>query len=75
MTEKIYYVIQNKKGKFFTLDNLSGGYPAFVDDFEFCEKYNSEDTANNFLNSKYATEQFTKEFIGARVRKIEIRLL
>lgn len=75
MTEKIYYVIQNKKGKFFTLDNLSGGYPAFVDDFEFCEKYNSEDTVNNFLNSKYATEQFTKEFIGARVRKIEIRLL
>lgn len=75
MTEKIYYVIQNKKGKFFTLDDLSGGYPAFVDDFEFCEKYNSENSANNFLNSKYATEQFTKEFIGARVRKIEIRLL
>lgn len=75
MTEKIYYVIQNKKGKFFTLDDLSGGYPAFVDDFEFCEKYNSEDSANNFLNSKYATEQFTKEFIGARVRKIEIRLV
>lgn len=75
MTEKIYYVIQNKKGKFFALDNLSGGYPAFVDDFEFCEKYNSEYSANNFLNSHYATEQFTKEFIGARVRKIEIRLL
>lgn len=75
MTEKIYYVIQNKKGKFFTPDKLSGGYPEFVDDFEFCKKYNSEDSANNFLNSKYATEQFTKEFIGARVRKIEIRLL
>nr|DAV11544.1 MAG TPA: hypothetical protein [Caudoviricetes sp.] len=24
---------------------------------------------------KFATEQFTKEFIGARVRKIEIRLV
>ena len=33
MTEKIYYVIQNKKGKFFTPDDLSGGYPAFVDEF------------------------------------------
>lgn len=75
MTEKIYYVIQDKKGKFFTPDNLTGGYPAFVDNFESCKKYNSEDSANNFLNSKYATEQFTKEFIGARVRKVEIRLV
>ena len=47
----------------------------FTDDFEFCERYNSEDSANNFLNSKYVTEQFTKEFIGARVRKVEIRLV
>ena len=44
-------------------------------DFEFCEKYKSENSANNFLNSKYATEQFTKEFIGARVRKVEVRLV
>lgn len=75
MTEKIYYVIQDKKREFFTPDNLSGGYPYFTDDFEFCERYNSEDSANNFLNSKYATEQFAKEFIGARVRKVEIRLV
>ena len=34
MTEKIYYVIQDKKGEFFTPDNLSGGYPYFTDDFE-----------------------------------------
>ena len=48
MTEKIYYVIQDKKGEFFTPDNLSGGYPYFTDDFEFCERYNSEDSAITF---------------------------
>ena len=75
MTEKIYYVIQNKEGKFFVLDNLSGGYPMFVDDFEFCRKYDSEESANNLLNRRYATEQFAKEFVGARVRKVEMKLV
>lgn len=70
MKEKTYYVIQNKEGKFFTLDDSSGGYPVFVNDFESCEKYDSEKSANNFLNGKYATEQFATEFIGAKVRKV-----
>ena len=74
MTKKIYYVIQNKEGKFFIPDSLSGGYPEFVDDFEFCRKYASEEDANNFLNRKYVTEQFVKEFMGAKVRKVEISL-
>ena len=37
MTEKIYYVIQNKEGKFFKIDNWTGGYPDFVNNFEVCE--------------------------------------
>lgn len=37
MEEKIYYVIQNKDGEFFALDSYSGGYPVFINDFEFCE--------------------------------------
>lgn len=74
MEEKIYYVIQNKDGEFFALDSYSGGYPVFINDFEFCEKYNSEKDANKFLNEKYATEQFAKEFIGARIRKVVMKL-
>ena len=42
MNRKEYYMIQNNNGKFFKADNLSGGYPCFIDDFEFCEKYNSK---------------------------------
>ena len=75
MTEKIYYVIQNKEGKFFTPDNLSGGYPMFGDDFEFCKKYESEESAYDFLNRKYVTEQFATDFIGARIRKVEMKLV
>ena len=69
---KKYYVIQNKDGKFFKADNLSGGYPLFIDDFECCEKYGSEENANRFLNSGYAKEQFVKDFIDAKVRKVLI---
>lgn len=35
--KKEYYVIQNEEGKFLKIDDLSGGYPCFIDDFEFCE--------------------------------------
>ena len=48
MTEKIYYVIQNKEGKFFKIDNWTGGYPDFVNNFEVCEKYDHEELTNNF---------------------------
>lgn len=75
MTEKIYYVIQNKEGKFFKIDSWSGGYPEFVNNFEVCEKYNHEEFANNFLKSRYVTEMFTKEFIWAKVRKVEMKLV
>lgn len=74
MTEKIYYIIQNKEGNFFEIDNMSGGYPSFINDFECCEKYRSEEFANDFLNGKYATEMFPKEFDGARVRKVVMTL-
>ena len=49
---KQYYVIQNRNGKFFKIDDLSGGYPLFIDDFEHCEKYNSKENANIFLKRK-----------------------
>ena len=67
---KEYHVIQNKEGKFFRCDNISGGYPCFIDGFEFCEKYNSKEFAENFLNSKYATELFKKEFDGCIVKTV-----
>lgn len=75
MIKKIYYVIQNKEGKFFKIDNWSGGYPEFVNNFEVCEKYDHEELANNFLKSRYVTEMFAKEFIEARVRKVEMKLV
>ena len=37
ITKKEYFVIQNDKGLYFKADNLSGGYPCFVNAFEFCE--------------------------------------
>ena len=55
MNRKEYYVIQNSNGKFFKVDNLSGGYPCLIDDFEFCEKYNSKQVVEDFLKSNYVT--------------------
>lgn len=71
---KQYYVIQNRNGKFFKIDDLSGGYPLFIDDFEHCEKYNSKENANIFLKGKYATELFFKYFNGVSVRKVVITI-
>lgn len=72
--KKEYYVIQNKEGKFFKVDNTSGGYPCFIDDFEFCEKYNSKEFVKNFLQGKYATEMFKKEFDGCVIKTVEMTL-
>lgn len=74
MTKKEYYVIQNDDDKFFKVDNLSGGYPCFVDDFEFCEKYNSREFAENFLNNRYATEMFHDKFKNCSVKKVVMTL-
>lgn len=70
MLRKEHYVIQNKEGKFFKVDNASGGYPCFIDNFEFCEKYDSMEFVNNFLISEYVTRMFKKEFEGCVVRKV-----
>lgn len=67
--EKRYYVIQNEDG-FFKPNGWSEGYPVFVEDFENCKRYGSEELAKEFLKGKYATEQFKDKFIGATVRKI-----
>ena len=74
MSRKEYYVIQNSSGKFFKVDNLSGGYPCFIDDFEFCEKYNSKKFAEDFLKSNYATQMFPKEFANCIVRTVKLML-
>lgn len=55
---------------------------------ELCDKYNSpmlkigdeirkvkKEDVKNILNDKYAAEQFAKEFTGAKVKKVEMRLL
>ena len=74
MNRKEYYVIQNSNGKFFKADNLSGGYPCFVDDFEFCDKYNSRQFAEDFLKGDYVTRMFPKEFVGSIVRTVKLIL-
>lgn len=69
---KEYYVIQNAKGKFFQTDNISGGYPCFIDDFEFCEKFKSKQFAEDFLKGNYATKMFKKEFESCVVKTVKI---
>ena len=58
MDRKEYNVIQNSNGKFLKIDDLSGGYPCFIDDFELCEKYKSRQLAEDFLKSIYVTQRF-----------------
>lgn len=74
MNRKEYYVIQNTNGKFFKADNISGGNPIFIDDFEFCDKYASKQFAENFLKRDYASKLFKKEFEGCIVRKVKMIL-
>lgn len=71
MLRKEYYVIQNKEGKFFKMDSASGGYPCFIDDFEYCHKYTSRNLMEQFLyTSDYTTRLFKKEFEGCAVKTI-----
>ena len=74
MKAKEYYVIQNNKGKFFKTDNISGGCPRFIDDFEFCDKYHLKQVAEDFLKKDYATRLFKKEFEGCIVRTVKMSL-
>lgn len=74
MKVKEYYIIQNKEGNFFKVDNNSGGYPVFIEDFEFCEKYNSKQFVEKFLKSNYVTELFKNEFEGCIIRKVKMIL-
>lgn len=75
MERKEYYVIQNEEGKFFKADNLSGGYPCFIDDFEFCAKYKSKQIADDFMKNNYTTKMFKKEFKGCTVRMVKMILV
>lgn len=74
MNKKEYYVIQNSNGKFFKVDNISGGYPVFIDDFECCKRFNSMGHAKNFLAKDYATKLFKETFKDCVVRKVKIVL-
>lgn len=71
---KKYYVIQNNRGKFLKVDNASGGYPCFIEDFEFCEKFNSKELAEEFLASDYATRMFKKQLTGCIVKIVKMVL-
>ena len=73
VTKKEYYVIQNDDDKFFKVDNLSGG-SCFVDDFEFCEKYNSREFAEKFLNSRCASKVFHDKYKNCSVKKVVMTL-
>ena len=75
MDEKRYFVIQNKDGKYFKIDNSTGGYPMFTDDFEFCERYKTEEDVNKFLGSNYVINQFRKEFDNATISEVAIKVI
>lgn len=72
MDRKEYNVIQNSNGKFLKIDNLSGGYPCFIEDLEFCEKYKSRQLAEDFLKGTYATQSFQKEFLDCTVKTVKM---
>ena len=74
MDRKEYNVIQNSNGKFLKIDESLGGYPCFVDDFKFCEKYRTRQFAENFLKSRYATQQFQKELADCTVKTVKMIL-
>ena len=74
MNIKKYYVIQNEKGAFFKIDNNNGGYALFIDDFEFCEKFNSEEFAKDFLKGNYATKMFRDKFKNCIVKTVIMTL-
>lgn len=42
MILKEFYVIVNKNGEFFHIDQHSGGYPCFMDTYTSAEKYNTK---------------------------------
>jgi len=71
MEKKILYIIQNQEGKFYK-NNM--GYPHFITDFEFAERYDSEESVKNFLRSEYVTEKFKKEFEYCIYRKLIIMI-
>lgn len=73
MVIKEYYVIQNSEGKFFSIDNYTGGYPCFTDNIEKCEKYNSEQKAKDFLKSNYVA-MFKSNFLLCSIKKVTISI-
>lgn len=74
MDEKEYYVIQNNEKKFFFTDSHSGGYPTFTTDYTTCDKYSSYESAERFMNSKYATESFPEYFDHCCIKKVVMRI-
>lgn len=74
MNRKEYYVIQNNQGRFFKVDNASGGYPCFISSFEFCEKYDSKQYVEDFLKGDYVNRMFKDEFQNCVIRKVTMIL-
>ena len=74
MKQKEWYIIQNEEGNFLYIDSLSGGYPCFLDDWCHSKKFDSLQSANEFLKSNYAQNQFKNEFKKAIPRKVTLTL-
>ena len=55
MAKKEYFVVQNEEGKFFSINKIDNenGYPCFIDDFDFCKRFESDKSAEDFLKSDY----------------------
>lgn len=72
-TTKMYYVIANKNGEFFSYDKMTGGYPYFGKYHESAEHFQTAEKAEEFLlHSNYTTNQFPDAFAECSVKKVTI---
>lgn len=71
MDSRIYYVVQNRYGKFFNYDSNSGGHPFFTENFEACYRFKSLEEVKSFLSiSDYCVRMFPHEFEGCSIKKL-----
>lgn len=62
-----YYVIQNKDGKYFL--NSVEIAPIFVNNYEYCDKFETYESAENIFKSEYG-QQFSNELKDCKIMKI-----
>lgn len=69
---KSTYAIKNKVGKYFAIDEYSGGYPIFMCSLKTCKFFNSLEEAKEILYGEYGSKQFKSAFEGCKIVKITI---